>query len=89
MTIDPSDIVAIGVTNQRETTVVWDSVTGEPLYNAIGKYYIVLNILIQRLHIFPQKIISVRFHSCDNLSNLPILTMCCSMDGYENYFDCR
>ncbi|KZC05532.1 PREDICTED: glycerol kinase-like [Dufourea novaeangliae] len=35
LTIDPSDIVAIGVTNQRETTVVWDSVTGEPLYNAI------------------------------------------------------
>lgn len=36
LTIDPSDIVAIGITNQRETTVVWDSVTGEPLYNAIG-----------------------------------------------------
>lgn len=40
LTIDPSDIVAIGITNQRETTVVWDSVTGEPLYNAIGKYCI-------------------------------------------------
>ncbi|KAK9300089.1 hypothetical protein QLX08_007128 [Tetragonisca angustula] len=35
LTIDPSDIVAIGITNQRETTVVWDSITGEPLYNAI------------------------------------------------------
>ncbi|KMQ92510.1 glycerol kinase 3-like protein [Lasius niger] len=35
LTIDPADIVAIGITNQRETTVVWDSVTGEPLYNAI------------------------------------------------------
>ncbi|CAK9822983.1 Glycerol kinase 3 [Anthophora retusa] len=35
LTIDPSDIVAVGITNQRETTVVWDSVTGEPLYNAI------------------------------------------------------
>ncbi|XP_063990803.1 glycerol kinase-like [Diachasmimorpha longicaudata] len=33
--IDPSDIVAIGIANQRETTVVWDSRTGEPLYNAI------------------------------------------------------
>ncbi|XP_057324108.1 glycerol kinase-like isoform X2 [Microplitis mediator] len=33
--IDPADIVAIGVTNQRETTVVWDHVTGEPLNNAI------------------------------------------------------
>ncbi|KOX71603.1 Putative glycerol kinase 3 [Melipona quadrifasciata] len=35
LTIDPSDIIAIGITNQRETTVVWDSITGEPLYNAI------------------------------------------------------
>lgn len=31
------DIAAIGITNQRETTVVWDKNTGEPLYNAIGK----------------------------------------------------
>lgn len=29
------DIRSIGITNQRETTVVWDCVTGEPLYNAI------------------------------------------------------
>ena len=29
-------IKAIGITNQRETTVVWDKVTGEPLYNAIA-----------------------------------------------------
>lgn len=29
------DILTIGVTNQRETTVVWDRVTGEPLYNAL------------------------------------------------------
>ncbi|KAJ1558842.1 hypothetical protein HK096_002255 [Nowakowskiella sp. JEL0078] len=29
------DIIAVGITNQRETTVVWDRVTGEPLYNAI------------------------------------------------------
>ncbi|XP_072761014.1 glycerol kinase 3 isoform X1 [Anoplolepis gracilipes] len=35
LTIDPADIVAIGITNQRETTVVWDCITGEPLYNAI------------------------------------------------------
>lgn len=33
--IDPSDIKAIGITNQRETTVVWDKNTGEPVYNAI------------------------------------------------------
>ena len=30
-----SDIAAIGITNQRETTVVWDAETGEPLHNAI------------------------------------------------------
>ena len=29
------DIEAIGITNQRETTVVWDKETGEPVYNAI------------------------------------------------------
>lgn len=29
------DIVAVGVTNQRETTIVWDKVTGKPLHNAI------------------------------------------------------
>ena len=30
-----SDIAAIGITNQRETTIVWDKETGEPVYNAI------------------------------------------------------
>ena len=29
------DIAAVGITNQRETTVVWDRTTGEPVYNAI------------------------------------------------------
>lgn len=29
------DIVAVGVTNQRETTIIWDRKTGEPVYNAI------------------------------------------------------
>lgn len=33
--ISPSDIKAIGITNQRETTVIWDKKTGEPIYNAI------------------------------------------------------
>ncbi len=33
--IAPSEISAIGITNQRETTVVWDKLTGEPVYNAI------------------------------------------------------
>lgn len=31
----PAEIVAIGITNQRETTVLWDKDTGEPVYNAI------------------------------------------------------
>ncbi len=31
----PSDIAAIGITNQRETTVVWDRSTGKPIYHAI------------------------------------------------------
>ena len=33
--IDASEIAAIGITNQRETTVVWDKLTGEPMGNAI------------------------------------------------------
>ena len=32
---DPAQIAAIGITNQRETTVVWDRETGDPVYNAI------------------------------------------------------
>ena len=31
----PQDIAAIGITNQRETTVVWEKATGKPVYNAI------------------------------------------------------
>src|SRR5436190_19782064 len=31
-----SDIAAIGITNQRETTVVWDKATGKAVFNAIG-----------------------------------------------------
>lgn len=33
--VDVEDIKAIGITNQRETTMVWDKTTGEPVYNAI------------------------------------------------------
>ena len=33
--IRPTEIAAIGITNQRETTVVWDKNTGRPIYNAI------------------------------------------------------
>ena len=33
--VSPQDIAAIGITNQRETTIVWDKNTGKPVYNAI------------------------------------------------------
>jgi glycerol kinase len=33
--LSASDLVAVGITNQRETTVVWDRRTGRPVYNAI------------------------------------------------------
>jgi glycerol kinase len=33
--LSPADIAAVGVTNQRETTLVWDRKTGKPVYNAI------------------------------------------------------
>ncbi|XP_036906975.1 glycerol kinase 2 [Sturnira hondurensis] len=35
LNIDLSNIKAIGVCNQRETTLIWDKLTGEPLYNAV------------------------------------------------------
>ena len=34
--VDVKDLAAIGITNQRETTVLWDRRTGKPIYNAIG-----------------------------------------------------
>ncbi|TAL84737.1 MAG: glycerol kinase, partial [Rhodanobacter sp.] len=33
--VDASEIAGIGITNQRETTVVWDKTSGQPIYNAI------------------------------------------------------
>jgi len=33
--IDVKDIAAIGITNQRETTILWDKISGKPVYNAI------------------------------------------------------
>ena len=35
LNVEASDIAAIGITNQRETTVIWDRATGEPIFNAI------------------------------------------------------
>jgi glycerol kinase len=33
--VDPGDIAAVGITNQRETAVIWERATGKPVYNAI------------------------------------------------------
>jgi glycerol kinase len=33
--VRPRDVAALGITNQRETTIVWDRETGKPIYNAI------------------------------------------------------
>ena len=33
--IDPKDISVAGITNQRETVVVWDKISGKPIHNAI------------------------------------------------------
>ena len=33
--VQASEIAAIGITNQRETTIIWDKLTGQPIYNAI------------------------------------------------------
>lgn len=52
MNILSSAIAAIGVTNQRSTTLVWDQYTGAPLYHALSKYiFFILNqtLLVIRL----------------------------------------
>src|SRR6202012_1418992 len=33
--VRPRDVVALGITNQRETTIVWDRESGKPIHNAI------------------------------------------------------
>lgn len=42
-------ILGVGITNQRETTIVWDKLTGQPLYNAIGISVYILKALHVRL----------------------------------------
>ncbi len=34
---DVGRVKGVGITNQRETTILWDRITGEPLHNAIGE----------------------------------------------------
>ncbi|PVU94709.1 hypothetical protein BB561_002309 [Smittium simulii] len=45
-----SDIVSVGITNQRETTIAWDSETGEPLYDAIIWNDTRTRDVVQKLH---------------------------------------
>ncbi len=47
--VTPADIVALGITNQRETTVVWDRATGVPVQNAINWQDIRTDHLIREL----------------------------------------
>lgn len=47
--ISVNDVVSVGITNQRETTVVWDKNTGEPIYNAIVWQDTRTNDIAQRL----------------------------------------
>lgn len=49
MLTDVKDIVTIGITNQRETTIVWDKTTGLPLYNAIGNLLLLLTTNLKRI----------------------------------------
>uniref|UniRef100_A0A8D0ABJ5 glycerol kinase n=1 Tax=Sander lucioperca TaxID=283035 RepID=A0A8D0ABJ5_SANLU len=53
LSINISNIKAVGVTNQRETTLVWDKETGEPLYNAIGGCILHLNEQVSLRKYFP------------------------------------
>lgn len=43
-----SQICAVGIANQRETTIVWDSTNGRPLYNAICEDNIYFNVAFCR-----------------------------------------
>lgn len=50
LNISPITISAVGITNQRETTVVWDKITGKPLYNALGKLIILhFNLIVKNI----------------------------------------
>ncbi|XP_075826955.1 glycerol kinase-like [Microtus pennsylvanicus] len=68
--IEISNIKAIGVTNQRETTVVWDKVTGEPLYNALVWLDLRTQSTVEKL----SKSISVSNNFVKTKTGLPIST---------------
>lgn len=68
--IEISKIKAIGVTNQRETTVVWDKLTGEPLYNALVWLDLRTQSTVEKLN----KSISVSNNFVKTKTGLPIST---------------
>nr|CAG8489326.1 6585_t:CDS:2 [Entrophospora candida]CAG8621079.1 6412_t:CDS:2 [Entrophospora candida] len=65
-----SDIKAIGITNQRETTLAWDKTTGKPLYNAIVWPDVRTHDLVHRLN----KISSLGSKVLNDICGLPITT---------------
>jgi sugar (pentulose or hexulose) kinase len=70
-----SDIVTLGITNQRETTLVWDSSTGEPLYNAICKGIVLLTFIntSQSFPKFVQSLVSfIIYCGIFNLMRIPL-----------------
>jgi glycerol kinase len=59
--LEPSDLVALGIANQRETTVVWSRETGQPLHNAINWQDMRTDHLVRELN---AQFASEYFRSC-------------------------
>lgn len=66
--VETSQVVAVGITNQRETTVLWDRETGKPLYNAIVWHDARTNEIVKRLKETDSD------DMCKNMTGLPIAT---------------
>eukprot|EP00095_Tigriopus_kingsejongensis_P002354 maker-scaffold1523_size37540-snap-gene-0.18 protein:Tk02354 transcript:maker-scaffold1523_size37540-snap-gene-0.18-mRNA-1 annotation:"glycerol kinase 3-like" len=62
LNIDPADIVAVGIANQRETTLVWDRITGQPLHHAIVWSDIRSSEVVERYMKRVQRKSDPRFH---------------------------
>jgi hypothetical protein len=82
--VDPGDIKAVGITNQRETIIAWDKLTGEPLYNAIGENHHHSHLILIFKKIFVAGFVPLYLYS----SFVVILTIFCgiffSLVGHEN-----
>ena len=44
--ISPDEIAAVGITNQRETVIIWDKNTGRPIYNARTYFFICFPLIL-------------------------------------------